>query len=266
MSNALRKIRKRHPLNDPAKWSEELRPPYFDVEAYQKRIDERVGVNREGKSILVVRWAPDCIGLFGIPRYWVSRVKDGEGWKYTSAPRFVFESRVERSQYAPSWEAMSLTMSAEDGFVATEAPEDFYMFRWLCAEHESLDPLWGKPRCCQRAWEPNRLRCWGTFRTPNDYDLECVSRALQVREREKFVNPYEPLSVADLLLIETNSVKQMAEIAARERAEQTAMGRDFDRRHGWKLRYPGKVDEVSSGDRFFDLGNWKKQGDIIVPN
>lgn len=250
MSNLIRKLRKQHPLNDPRSWGDEVHPPYFDVDAYQARIDARVGLNRDGKSILKLVWAPEAIGLYGIPRYWVSRVRDGEGWRYTSAPRYVFETIVERSQYAPSWEAMALTMSPEDGFVATEPPEDFYMFRWLCAEHEAPDPVWGKPKCCQRAWEPDRLRCWGTYRAPNDYDLACVSKALQVREREKFIDPYTPLSVADLMLIEANSVKQMAEIVEKEQAQQRAIGRDFDRKHKWRLSNT----QPTTHNRFFDVG------------
>ena len=250
MSNIIRKLRKRHPLNDPSKWTAEMRPPYFDDQAYQKRLDERVGLNREGKSILKLVWAPEAIGLYGIPRYWVSRVKDGEKWIYTSAPRWVFESRVEKSQYAPSWEAMRFTMTEEEGFVPTAAPEDFYMFRWLCAEHEYPDPVFGRPACCQRAWEPNRLRCWGTYRAPNDHDLECVSKALQVREQGKFIDAYAPLLPADLMMIEANSVKQMAELAAKEESERTAIGRDFDKRHAWRL---GK-DAPTTHNRFFDIG------------
>jgi hypothetical protein len=250
MSNILRKLRKQHALNDPSQWTTEMRPPYFDVQAYQKRLDERVGLNREGKSILKLVWAPQAIGLYGIPRYWVTRVKDGEKWIYTSAPRFVFESRVEKAQYAPSWEAMRFTMSEEEGFVPTSPPEDFYMFRWLCAEHENIDPVWGKPRCCQRAWEPNRLRCWGTYRAPNDYDLECVSKALQVREQSQFIDAYAPLSPADLMMIEANSVKQMAELATKEQEERMAIGRDFDKRNKWRLSNT----MPATHDRFFDIG------------
>lgn len=256
MSNRIRKLRKTHPLNDKDRWGEEITPPYFDLAAYQKRVDQRVGLNREGKSILKVVWAPQAIGLFGIPRYWVSRVRDGEGWKYTSAPRYVFETRVEKSQYAPSWEAMKFAMSAEDGFVATEPPEDFYMFRWLCAEHEAVDPKRGRPRCCQRAWEPDRLRCWGTFRNPNDYDLECVAKALQVREREKFINPYEPLSVADLLLIEANSVKQMAEVAQQQQADRIDVGRDFDKHRKWRLSNT----MPTTHNRFHDISSSVSKG------
>lgn len=248
MSNALRKTQRHSYLDDQTKWTEDLRPPYFDTQKFQRRLDERVGLNREGKSILVLRWAPEAIGLYGIPRYWVSRIKDGETWKFTSAPRWVLESRVERSQYAPSWAATRHAMSADDGFIATDAPDEFFMFRWLCAEHESPDPLYGKPKCCQRAWEPNRLRCWGMYRAPNDYDLACVSKALQVREQGRFIDAYAPLSVADLIAIESNSVQQMAEVVAKEENERMAMGRDFDRLHSWRLA----KEAPTTHNRFFD--------------
>ena len=32
--------------------------------------------------------------------------------------------------------------------------------------------------------------------TDNDYDLECVSKALQVREQSRFIDAYAPLSPA----------------------------------------------------------------------
>lgn len=248
MSSALRKTKRHSYLDDVSKWTEDLRPPYFDAQKFQSRLDERVGLNREGKSILVLRWAPEAIGLYGIPRYWVSRVKDGETWKFTSAPRWVLESRIEKSQYAPSWKAMRFAMSADDGFIETEPPDDFYMFRWLCAEHESLDPDYQKPKCCQRAWEPDRLRCWGTYRAPNDYDLACVSKALQVREQGKFIDAYEPLGVADLVAIEANSVSAMAESVAKDEAERMAIGRDFDKRNGWRLSNT----MPTTHNRFFD--------------
>lgn len=264
MSNILRKLRKQHPLNTPDKWTSDMRAPYFDAKSFQQRLDARVGLNREGKSILQLVWAPAAVGLYGVPRYWVSRVRDGEKWVYTSAPRWVLESRVEKSQYAPSWEAMRFTMSEDDGFVPTAAPDDFYMFRWLCAEHESPDPLYGKPRCCQRAWEPNRLRCWGTYRAPNDYDLACVSKALQVREQGRFIDAYAPLSPADMIALEANSTMQMAELVAKEELEKQAMGRDFDKRHGWRLA----KEAPTTHNRFHDVGSsialGEQRGNIIL--
>lgn len=264
MSNAIRKLFKRHPLNDPSKWSEDIRPPYFDAESFQQRLDKRVGLNREGKSILRVVWAPKSIGVYGIPRYWIRRVKDGESWRFTSVPRYVLESRLERSQYARAWSLLGLTMGKEDGFVETEPPEDFYMFRWMCTEHEAPDPLWGRPKCCQRAWEPERLNCWGTYRAPNDYDLACVSKALQVREQGKFIDAYEPLSIADLMAIEAASMKQMAALVAKENNEQVAIGRDFDKKHGWRL---GK-DAPTTHNRFHDVGTsialGEQRGNIIL--
>jgi hypothetical protein len=250
MSNLLRKTKRHSVLDDPRRWSDELRPPYFDAVTFQSRLDARVGVNREGKSILRVVWAPKSIGLYGIPRYWVTRVRDGEGWKYTSVPRWVLESRVEKSQYAQSWALTRHAMTADDGYVPTEPPDDFYMFRWLCAEHEAPDPLWGQPKCCRRAWEPNRLRCWGTYRAPNDYDLACVSKALQVREQGRFIDAYNPLSVADLIALETTSTTQMEKLVQAEQAETAAMGRDFDRLHGWRLT----PDAPTTHNRFFDVG------------
>lgn len=218
MSHKRAKRQRKSPLDDPSKWSTEIRPPFFDREVFQARLDLRAGKNRDNKSVLVLRWAPEVqTEMFDtkMPRYWVSRVKDGEGYLYTSPPRWLIERRLEREQYVDSWNSNRMIPDV-DGTLLDRgpAPDDYHIFTWLCAEHESNDPIHNWPHCCQRAWEDGRRRCWGTYRQPNDYDLQCVEAAVGRREGEEFVDPYAPLSQHDLEMIEASSAMQMDRVAA----------------------------------------------------
>lgn len=262
MSNATRKIvRGLHALDDPKCWDVDIRPPYFDDYAYQKRVDQIAGLNADGKSIIRLIWGPRSIGLYGVPRYWIARKKDGEGFLYTTIKRFYLEQRVERAQYFDSWnvarygtvipadtaekcehcgstddpvEVYGIRRCASCGSTELvkgevvdkgEPPQEFYRFAWMCANHEDFDQDAGWEACCERAYKDGRKRCFGTFRSPNDYDLECISAAVKRRDNEPYVDPYAPLSAHDLAAIEMSSglqTEKMAQAIQQRRSEITA--------------------------------------------
>lgn len=232
-----RQLVKADPLNDPSQWSVDLRPPYFDRETFQFRLDLRAGKNMDNKSILVLRWAPEVFTeLYDekTPRYWVTRVRDGETWLYTSVPRWIIERRLEKGQYADSWNKTRWIPDGEGGFIDKgPPPDDYHIFTWLCAEHESVIPEIGQPKCCDRAFRGGRKRCWGTYRSPNDYDLQCVEAAVRRREGEQFIDPYAPLSPHDLEIIEATSGLQMERVAMEQEQRQMEILRD--------LRAPSEV-------------------------
>ena len=252
MSSALRKIKRSSLsiLDTPSKWSKEIRPPYFAREAFQARLNLRAGFNVDNKPVLLLRWAPEVYKpeMFGVsmPRYWVSRVKDGEDWIYTCVPRWVIERRLEKGSYADSWNksryirdvdsppcCLDCGYQGDNGWnielddtnsclkcrsknlggsrVIDKGPpaNDYYIPTWTCAEHEAVNPVTERPFCCDRQWQKDRGTCWGKFRAPNDYDLQCVSAAVGRRENEPFFDPYAPLSPSDLEVIEASSGVQM---------------------------------------------------------
>lgn len=217
-------------LDDPKKWSTEIRPPFFDRQTFQMRLDLRAGKNKDAKSVLVLRWAPEVFTeIFDekMPRYWVSRVKNGESWLYTSPPRWVIERRLEKEQYADSWNKTRWVPLPDGTFLDKGAPpEDYHIFTWLCAEHESVNPENGQPRCCDRAWQDGRKRCWGIFRSPNELDLQCVEAAVRRREGEHFVDPYAPLDQHELEMIEAASGAQIEREAMEMEKRQMEILRD----------------------------------------
>lgn len=277
------------PLDDPTKWDADINPPYFDAVSYQARIDDLVGRNAEGKSIIRLVWAPKSLGLWGVPRYMLSRVKNGEDWLYTTIKRWVLESRLERSQYVDSWnksrygmtvpsespercEACGSTAKPVDkeelgrfcaGCGSTqlvrgevldkgEPPDEFFKWEWTCAIHESINPDTGQHRCCERADKDGHKRCFGLFRNPTDWDLELIKAAVRRRDANKFINPYAPLTAADLVAIEASSGLQMERIAETIEERRTEI-----------VRNEGALSD--HGGTFHDVGSaYAKKPDSLI--
>lgn len=269
MSHKKKKLQRKlilsDPLNTPDLWDDEIAPPFFDAQSFQERIDSRVGKNAEGKSIIRLIWGPKSIGLYGVPRYWIRRQKEGEEFRYTTIKRWYLEQRLERSQYYDSWNASryAMTEPAEGKEVCEvcEAvdkpvqfgeqrrcavcgsselvkgqqvdkgppPDEFFKFAWMCANHEEIDQDAGWPKCCERADKDGHKRCFGQFRSPNDYDLECISAAVRRRDDEPWIDPYGPLSPQDLAAIEMSSGLQTERMAAAIMERQAEVIRNENR-------------------------------------
>lgn len=260
-----RKLKLAEPLDDPVHWDEDVVPPFFDAQSFQERIDSRVGLNAEGKSIVRLIWGPKSIGLYDVPRYWIRRTKDGEGFRYATIKRWYLETRLERAQYFDSWNATRYGMTepaegaercescaAIDKPIETPMgrycgvcgstqlvkgeqvdkgppPDEFFKFAWMCANHEAFDQDAGWPKCCERADKDGHKRCFGTFRSPNDYDLECISAGLRRRAEDAWIDPYAPLSAHDLAAIEMSSGLQTERMAAAIEARQAEIIRNENR-------------------------------------
>jgi hypothetical protein len=92
-------------LDNPKRWHNYLKP-WFDVEAFQQRINDRVGLNRDGRPIVRLIWGQDAVQhVFNetTPAYWWRRLKKGEGYTWWTIPRWIYERRVEPEQYVSAW-------------------------------------------------------------------------------------------------------------------------------------------------------------------
>lgn len=103
------KLRTKAPseLNNPKRWHLRLKP-WFDVERFQQRINDRVGLNRDGRPIVRLVWGQDVTQrAFGeeMPRYWFRRQKAYPGYRWWTVPRWIFERRIEPEQYTAAWNA-----------------------------------------------------------------------------------------------------------------------------------------------------------------
>lgn len=246
-------------LNNPKLWHQPLKP-YFDVASYQQRIDGRVGLNKDGHSIIRLSWGQDIWQrAFNeeTPRYWTRRMKVGGGYQYWRVPRWILEKRLEPEQYVDAWEASRWSMTDASGAPIDKGPPppEYYTFAYLCAEHEG-DGEDGYAACCTRAYYTNRTRCWGEYRVPSEDDFQLISRAVQVMEADKFRDPYRPLTSAELT--ETELAANMAVERANEEFEryEAAMVRDFNKLHGHRV--------FEGPNSFHDLGVGNSSGIIPV--
>jgi hypothetical protein len=207
-------------LNSPGQWFRYMKP-WFDAEAYQERLNQRVGLNKDGKPIMRLAWGQDVFDTaYGatIPRYWTKRQKTTDGHTYWQVPRWFLERRIEPEQYHDAWVASRYSMQDEYGRPVDKGdpPPEYYLFAHLIAEHEALDAS-GWPACCTRAFYTDRSRCWGRYRQPGDFELQLVSQAVRQMEAEKWRDPYAPLTPHQLEELSAMSGMQV------ERAEEQAL-------------------------------------------
>lgn len=178
-------------LNNPARWNQSLRP-WFDTAAYQKRLDDRVGLNRDGLPIVVLRWGQEVRQrVWGeeTPRYWLKRSKTPTGVTYWTVARWIFEIRLEPAIWSDAWEKSRYSMvdptegnprcgdcgvsdeplmlsgklycracagtNITGGAVVDKGPppDEYFSFMQECAVHEgAIDPVNHWPQCCARAF------------------------------------------------------------------------------------------------------------------
>lgn len=220
-------------LNLPLHWHRHMKP-FFNADAFQERINSRVGLNKDGKAIIRLVWAQDVTDrAFGqvIPRYWIRRRKVAEAdgkYQYWTVPRWVLEKRMEPETYMAAWEQSRYSMQDEYGkpIDKGDAPLEYYVYANLIAEHEALDSSeW--PACCTRAFYTDRSRCWGKYRQPADSDLQLISQAVRQMEADKYRDPYRPLTAVELAEIETMAGMQAERNAEQVLNQEREMAADF---------------------------------------
>ncbi len=230
----------------------------FDRDKFQKAIDERVGLNRDGKSIIRLSHAPEVMTwALGevVPRYWTKRWQEKGVWKYDQPDRFILERRLEKEAY---WDAHNATrFQVIDATGETvdlgPPPEDFYVFDSLIAEHSDFKLASGRPQCCEKAWEGEikyvlnwrqelvaqpvggRRRCWGEYRDPDDSDLARIAEAVRVMNESPYYDPYAPMTPEQLAAIEVEAVMDAQRMADEANQRMREISRDFNRLHGWRL-------------------------------
>lgn len=228
-------------LDTPARWNRYLKP-WLDVEGWQRRIDQIVGLNKRGQSIIRLVWAQDATQyIFGeeIPRYWTRRQKREGKQVWWTVPRWVFEKRLEPELYVDSWNATRhfYTDDAGNALDKGPAPDEYFTWMMECARHEEPGSD-GWPACCTRAFYTDRSRCWGSYRSPSDDDLDLLRQAVRQMESDPYSDPYSPLSYAQLCELEVAANKQV------ERAEEhlAELGRQIQREFLASYPYPGAID------------------------
>ncbi len=278
-----------HPfLDDKSKWTEDPKPPSFDAESFQRRINDRVGLSRDGKPILRLVWAPavthHALGE-RVRRYWMTRTPTVDGsFTYVSPPRWVIEKRLEREAYWAAHEASRWQLDSQGFPVDTgPPPEDYYVFEYLVAGHDGFRAESGEPQCCAEAWEGEtkykfngrmelvsyqahaRSRCWGRYREPNRQDLKAIERAVREMNADRYYNPYAPMSAEQLAVVELSANVDAQRVVAQADEYEQALSDDFQHSYGWRLleRDAGRL---SHGRYHFLNTQWKAgRNGLTVP-
>lgn len=206
-------------------------PPSFDAEGYQARLNKIAGLSENGHPIVRVVWAGDrkkCYSKFYVTWY-EAGPKKGLGlsselrakYKYASLlvpgtsdvidvppPRWVFEQYEHPGQYMESWEQARFV----EGREVRPAPPPNGYYSWLMniADH-------GDGSCCKEA-RKNKVVCWGTYRDPNEEDLEVIRKAIFLREKDRFIDTTKPLdeTTLDILGKETTRIEEWKENLAKQ--------------------------------------------------
>lgn len=286
-------------LDDPLKWDGVLCPPFFDREAFQKRIDKIVGVNRNQKSIIKLVWLPEVwTTVLGerVRRYWTKRERREGDWVYFSPPRWGFERRLEPEAYWEAHEASRYQVDEKTGEVMDfgPPPAEYYVFDdgGLIADHDEFY-VKGEPKCCYDAWigefkvrlenglihkeyVNSRRRCWGYYREPDESDIARLAQAVKSRDEAKYVDPYAPLSKEQLavLEIEANVQGQRAEQEANNYLNQVSHQFNVDYGHRLTESDPTRLrhgrfhftafNTVTGED--YSQSAWTRKGEIYTPN
>lgn len=111
----MKRLRTKAPsaLDQPSAWNQYLKP-WFDVEKFQERINDRVGLNRDGRPLVRLVWGQDITQhLFNetTPRYWTRRLKTPTGFTWYTVPRWIFEYRIEPEEYTEAWNATRYSLT-----------------------------------------------------------------------------------------------------------------------------------------------------------
>lgn len=235
-------------LDNPKRWNQALKP-WFDVERYQDRINDRVGLSRDGRPIVRLVWGQEEVTrAFGqtIPKYWTRRLRGYPGFVWYTVPRWIFERRLEPEQYTQAWNDTRYSLKdpsggnlrCEDcgfggepeliagklycrscastnvagGVVIDKGPppKELYTYMMECADHEGMmDALNQWPLCCTRAFYEDRRRCWGTYRQPGDFELEVITQSVRAMEASPHRDPYRPLTKQELFETELTANMQV---------------------------------------------------------
>lgn len=243
-------------LNKPAKWDRYLKP-WLDVGAWQKRIDAGCGLNKAGQSIVRLTWAQDATQKAfyeETPRYWTRRAKIDGKFIYWTVPRWIFESRLEREAYVPSWNDSRWSITDGEGRKVDKGPppDEYFSYMLECARHEELG-MDGHPACCTRAFYTDRSRCWGRYRPPSEQDLEIIIQSVRKMRADPTHDPYKPLTAEQVMEAEIAANKQV------ERAEEQLdlLAKEIQRDFLKTYPYPGAL----TNGRFMDLGSFNHRED-----
>lgn len=263
--------------NNPSTWADPKlhASPSFDVETFQKKIDDIFGLSETGLPIVRLVWAPDiqrCYHKFYTS--WIGLQGAGSElrarYKYSTVqipgtpdiidippPRWMLEEFNHPGQANASWEAARW---AKDGRELRPPPPAEGHFT-----HLITIALHNKKKCCKFA-KRDKVVCWGRYRQPDEKDLETLRMAKARRDADIAIDVTKPLTERDQTRI---ALETSSKIAEQEAATQKKI-KEFVDENALELIglvVPGA--RISEKNKKFSIPKFpitKTEAGIIIPS
>jgi len=200
-------------LDDPRRWTPNMRPLLFDSTGFQRRLDRTTGVFGAVKLV----WCPDW-KVFKSRRVGVSvdeettpaqsALTDTSG-KSVAPPRWMLIERIEPEQYVPGWEKNRWFNDPRDRYLYDlrgPCPSEYFRWYMTIAAHDRL--------CCEQR-HTNNFVCWGYYKQPGEQELSKVARDW----RKTLADPVDPHLPAQALR-ETQHERDTATAMQHQREEK----------------------------------------------
>lgn len=197
--------------------------PDFDVTGFQVRLNDIFGLSETNLPIVRLVWPGDikkCYSKFYVSwnGLWGNKSELRAKYLYASIKipgtpdiidippaRWILEQYNHPGQYMASWEATRFDKKTGRELRPAPPPNGYYSHLWTIARHDE--------QCCKAASE-NMKVCWGSYRLPDDHDLEMLKSAKQARDRDRKIDPTKPLDEKTLEQIKRETEERIAKTDA----------------------------------------------------
>lgn len=208
-------------FDKPESWGNPLIYSYpdFDVAGFQKKLDDLFGKSDTGLPIVRLVWPGDIKKCYS--KFYVAWNAAGFGikselrakYRYASIqipgtpdiidvppPRWIIEQFEHPGQYMASWEAARFNKEGRE-IRPAPPPNGYYSHLFTIATHDDA--------CCKKAKEDYKV-CWGSYRFPDDKDIEMLACAKQRRDADREIDTTKPLDAATLAALDKETEDRIA--------------------------------------------------------
>jgi hypothetical protein len=223
-------------FNKPETWGspEIYAYPDFDITGFQKKLDDLFGLSDTNFPIVRIVWPGDIKKCYS--KFYTSWTGAGFGidselrakYRYASIQipgtpdiidvppaRWILEQFNHPGQYLASWEAARFSQDGRE-IRPAPPPNGYYSHLWTIAEHNE--------ECCKEAKAKMKV-CWGSYRLPDEQDIDILRKAKQARDADREIDTTKPL---DEITLEAINKETENRIAEQEKKVQDVLGELVD--------------------------------------
>lgn len=211
--------------DEPRSWAHQeiYSYPNYDVGEFQKKLDKLFGLSETNLPIVRIVWPGDIKKCYS--KFYVSWAGSGFGidtelrakYRYASIkipgtvdiidvppPRWILEQFNHPGQYMASWEAARFDKAGRE-IRPAPPPNGYYSHLWTIARHDE--------KCCEEARASTKV-CWGSYRQPDDQNIDMLAQAKQARDRDREIDTTKPLDERTIEAINRETEERLAKTDA----------------------------------------------------